>query len=76
MCMVEYVRIGVPLCLQPPSDCANMRVWLLRGVLPCVWWNTFDVTVLHILSADLLYSLYLQLTYGVAAVGPHVILYI
>ena len=37
-----------------------------------MWWNTSasrSMTVLHILSADLLYSLYLQLTKGVAAVG-------
>ena len=62
----------MPLYLHPPSDCANMCVWLSRGVCPSVWWNTFvswSMTVLHISSADLLYSLYLQLTYGVAAVG-------
>ena len=37
-----------------------------------VWWNISDsvsITALHSLSADLLYSLYLQLTKGVAAVG-------
>ena len=37
-----------------------------------MWWNTSasrSMTVLHISSADLLYSLYLQLMKGVAAVG-------
>ena len=37
-----------------------------------VWWNISDsvsITALHSSSADLLYSLYLQLMKGVAAVG-------
>ena len=37
-----------------------------------MWWNTsasWSMTVLHILSADLLYSRYFQLTNEVAAVG-------
>ena len=61
---IEYPVALLPLYLQPPSDWPNMCMFASVGGGVCVWWNTsasWSMTVLHSLSADLLYSLYLQL---------------
>ena len=61
---IEYPVALLPLYLQPPSDWPNMWMFASVGGGVCVWWNTsasWSMTVLHSLSADLLYSLYLQL---------------
>ena len=70
--LIEYPVALLPLYLQPPSDWPKMWMFGSVGGDVIVWWNTsasWSMTVLHISSADLLYSLYLQLMYGVAFVG-------
>ena len=69
---IEYPVALLPLYLEPPSDWPKMWMFGSVGGGVIVWWNTsasWSMTMLHILSADLLYSLYLQLMYGVAFVG-------